>query len=179
MLSGNLNLRKGIPLLVWLALSAYPALAQEKSDESSSRTFEMAKEPTNCEFHIATLDAAHHRAGNGGLIIFIARLGDGESRTELNRRRLHNARTHLTDYSWQRDPKTIVIAEGERVSGYGRIEIYVGDKLFYTLMIARNRDFLVGACSYEGEDPCAKGRERNLYPCLDRNVRRGNANRAR
>lgn len=172
-------MRNGFTLLVWLALAAYPAVAQDKSEQPSSRTFEMVKEPTNCEFHIATLGAAHHRAGNGGLIVFIARLGDGESRTNLNRRRLHNARTHLTDYSWQRDPKTIVIAEGERVRGYGRIEIYVGGKLFDTLMVARNMDFLVGACSYEGEDPCADGREGDLYPCLDRKAQRRRAKRER
>jgi len=63
-------------------------------------------------------------------------------------------------------------AEGARVSGYGRVELYVGGKLFYVLMIRRNADLAVGACSFDGDDPCTYEREKKLYPCLDRNRRR-------
>src|SRR5262249_14634611 len=127
--------------------------------------------PTNCEFHIATLDAAHNQAGKEGLVVAIARRGDAEQRPELNRRRLHNVRTYLVEFD-HRSPKTIITAEGERVTGYGRIELYVGGKLYYVLMIRSNADFAVGACSFEGDNPCAYELEKQLYPCLDRRARR-------
>ena len=149
------------------------AAAQDESRTATARTrpLQMETRPTNCEFHIATLDAAHDEAGRDGLVIVIARLGNGEQRRDLNRRRLHNVRTYLTEFAG-RDPQTIITAEGARVNGYGRVELYVGGKLFYVLMIRPNADLAVGSCSYEGEDPCTHERERRLYPCLDRNPRR-------
>lgn len=130
----------------------------------------METKPTNCEFNIAVLDAAHGKVGKDDLIIVIARLGDAEQRQELNRRRLHNVRTYLMEFDG-RSPETIITAEGERVKGYGRVELYVGGRLFYVLMIRPNADFPVGSCSYEGEDPCSHEREKKLYPCLDRKSR--------
>jgi hypothetical protein len=143
------------------------AAAQDPSRSVDSAPIGMEAKPTNCEFHVATLDAAHDQAGKDGLVIVIARLGDGERRDDLNRRRLHNVRTYLKDFD-HRSPHTIITAEGERVSGYGRVELYVGGKLFYVLMIRSNADLAVGACSFEGNDPCAYERERKLYPCLAR-----------
>lgn len=58
----------------------------------------METKPTNCEFHVATLDAAHDQAGADGLVIVIARLGNGEERQDLNRRKLHNVRTYLVEF---------------------------------------------------------------------------------
>jgi hypothetical protein len=72
---------------------------------------------TSCEENIALLSGSHQVAGEDGLIIAIARLGDGEHRRELNRRRLHNVLVYLTEFDWQRAPKTVIEAEGERVRG--------------------------------------------------------------
>ncbi|HEY2974225.1 MAG TPA: hypothetical protein VGJ48_17045 [Pyrinomonadaceae bacterium] len=145
--------------------------AQDVSRPAGSAPIKMETKPTNCEFHIATLDAAHDQAGKDGLVIAIARLGDGKQRQDLNRRRLHNVRTYLVEFE-HRSRQTIITAEGERVNGYGRVELYVGGKLFYVLMIRANADFAVGSCSYEGEDPCSHEREKKLYPCLGRNSRK-------
>ena len=51
----------------------------------------------------------------------------GEQRQELNR--LHNVRTYLVQFDL-RSPETIVTAEGLRVNGYGRVELYVGGNSF-------------------------------------------------
>lgn len=152
-----------------LTCAAFTA-AQDVSPPTGSAPIQMETKPTNCEFHIATLDAAHKQAGADGLVIVIARLGDGEQRQQLNRRRLYDVRTYLVEFD-HRSPQTIITAEGERVKGYGRVELYVGGKLFYMLMIRPNADFAVGSCSYEGEDPCSHEREKKLYPCLNRNRR--------
>jgi hypothetical protein len=50
------------------------------------------------------------------------------------------------------------------VSGYGRIEIYVGGKLFHVLLVHRNADLIVGSCTYEINPPDEQRRENNLYP---------------
>jgi len=101
-------------------------------------------------------------------LIVIARLGDGERNRGLNRRRLHNVRTYLSEYVHARAAETIVTAGGERVSGYGRIELYVGGRLFHVLTLPRNGDLLVGSCYYEIDIPADKERQKNLYPWLDR-----------
>ena len=152
----------------FLLVASGAASAQGEGTVPSSQ---VETKPTNCEFHIATLNAASNQAGKDGLVIAIARLGNGERRQDLNRRRLHNLRTYLVEFNG-RSPQTIITAEGERVSGYGRVELYVGGKLFYVLMIRPNADLAVGACSFEGDGPCTFEREKKLYPCLDRNRRR-------
>lgn len=161
---GNLHVALAAGLL--LTIASFTA-AQDVPQSASSAPIKMETKPTNCEFHIATLDAAHDQAGADGLVIVIARLGDGEDRQDLIPRRLHNVRTYLVEFA-RRSPATIITAEAERVKGYGRVELYVGGKLFYVLMIRPNADFAVGSCSYEGEDPCSHHREKKLYPCLDR-----------
>jgi hypothetical protein len=145
--------------------------AQGKIESGTILSSQAETKPTNCEFNISVLTGAHRVAGDAGLIIMIARLGKGETRRGLNGRRLHNARAFLIEFG-HRAPQTIVTAEGERVNGYGRIELYVGGKLFHVLMTNPNDDLAVGACSFEGNDPCTYELERKLYPCLDRTARR-------
>jgi hypothetical protein len=128
-------------------------------------------QPTNCEFNISILTGAHWAAGDDGLIIMIARLGARDRKRDLNRRRLHNAQTFLTEFG-QRAPQTIITAEGERVPSYGRVELYVGGKLFHVLLINPNDDLAVGSCSFEGNDPCTYKREKKLYPCLEKKQRK-------
>jgi hypothetical protein len=146
-----------LALILW----AHPAAAQSAGD---------ALKPGSCEHDVATLTAAGRTAGEAGLVIVIARLGEGERGRELNRRRLHNARTLLEDYG-ERAPDTIITAEGERVAGHGRLELYVAGKLFEVIALRRNADLLIGACLFEGRDPCGLEREKKLYSCLDKGSR--------
>jgi len=145
--------------------------AQEKVESGTIPSSQIERKPANCEFNISVLTGAHRVAGDAGLVIMIAGLGNRERRRHLNHRRLHNARTFLIEFG-QRVPETIITAEGERVDGYGRVELYVGGKLFHVLMTNPNDDLAVGGCSFEGDDPCTFEREKKLYPCLDRNRRR-------
>ena len=125
--------------------------------------------PGNCEGNISSLSNAHQAANEGKLLFAIARLGEGEYKPKLNRRRLHNVRVYLTEFGWQRDPKTLIIAEGERVKGYGRVELYVDGILFDVITLKRNGDLLVGSC--EPNDIRPVKAESNLYPYRDRKQR--------
>ena len=82
------------------------------------------------EFSSLVLDVANLSANESGSnIILIARLGEGESSRELNRRRLFNATTYLSII--KRSSIEVIQAEGEPVKeGLGRIEIYVNGRLF-------------------------------------------------
>jgi hypothetical protein len=87
-------------------------------------------------------------------LILIARLGNGENSRSLNQHRLHSARAYLTDYLAARSLGSIVTAEGERVNGYGRIEIYVKGRLYSALAVKPNADLSVGSCEpKELDDP--------------------------
>src|SRR4030095_4525313 len=69
--------------------------------------------PANCESNSSTLSStsqAAQAAGPDGLIIAIARLGNGEHRRGLNLRRLHNVRIFLTDFA-KRPVETVITAE--------------------------------------------------------------------
>jgi hypothetical protein len=149
-------------VLLSLAFAYSVAVAQGQSIENEIK-------PVNCEHNIVRLEMASQQAGTDSLII-IARLGDGERNRNLNWRRLQNARTYLSEYIKVRAPETIILAEGERVAGYGRIEIYVGGKLFSALAVNRNGDLIVGSCEPEEIDNARQRQLRKrLYPWRDRN----------
>ena len=120
----------------------------------------------NCEMNDHYLDTAHQMAGDNSIIIAVAHLGNGERNPELNRRRLHNVRAYLTSFAWKRPADTVITAEGERVKGYGRVDIYVRGELWAPLAVKRNGDLLVGLC----EPDYMRGREETntFYPWRDR-----------
>ncbi len=96
-----------------------------------------------CEENSAWLDLLMQRLAEGNKperVFVIARLGKGENASFLNRRRLHNARTYLMN---RLKPESIVVAEGERVAGEGRVEFYVGSELTLVSLVQRGEDLCV------------------------------------
>jgi hypothetical protein len=162
-----------LALCLWLI--GWPVAAQQ-NPIPADRFEELG--PAHCGDNIALLDVITQRTAADKLIIIIARLGDGETRANLNRRRLHNVRTYWTEYltaeGARRKPQTAILAEGERVAGYGRLEFYVDGKLIGVLKIGRNADLLVGTCypTPEERDPCTLKSDRNFYPCRDLSPKR-------
>jgi len=75
--------------------------------------------------------------------LVIARLGRGETNRLLNRRRLNDVKTEF-GINW--DASKIILAEGERVKGQGRIEFYLGSELMSVSLLARNGDFCATCC---------------------------------
>ena len=120
----------------------------------------------NCEMNVHLLDNAHHLAGDDTIIIAVAHLGDGERNRELNRRRLHNVRAYLIDFAWKRPRATVITAEGERVKGFGRVDIYVRGRLWTSLAVRRNADLILGIC--EPDYMRSADETRTFYPWRDR-----------
>ena len=134
----------GVVLFLSISLTAF---SQERSggneyfDDSDTRLI-------NCEQYSADIDRMRSQfselIGRSDYIILVARSGMGERSRELNRRRLHNVSERLKAAGIEADK--IVIAEGERVAGLGRVEIYASGRKIESLRASRNQDICVECC---------------------------------
>ena len=90
--------------------------------------------PINCEHFSASLDIAIIEWQNlkDTRLILVARLGDGETNRKLNRMRL----SYVEDYLNKKNVQ-YVFAEGERVKGLGRMEVYVGGRLAMSIPLMK------------------------------------------
>lgn len=105
------------------------------------------REPVNCEIAGVYIDDALARIQDtGGYLIVIARLGDGEQSQELNRRRLEELREYTSQLR-QYSQIGVVVAHGERVRAYGRLELYAGGKLLYVLPMPRRANLDLFSCN--------------------------------
>ncbi len=161
-----------------LLLNCSAVAAQSSSLEPVKLSDYANSKPMGCADRQAVIDVISQKTPADELIIVIAHLGTGETRPNLNRRRLHNVRVFWTEFlekSGRRKPETIILAEGKRVEGYGHLEFYVGGKLVGVVKVARNADLSIGSC-YPPDDnyirnriynPCWVKSDRNFYPCRD------------
>lgn len=97
---------------------------------------ETNEDPTSCELVQRILGTVHELAADGNVIV-ISKLGKGESAASLNRMRLKTVRQYL-ETVWKRPSSTVILAQGERVSGFGRLEFYTNGALVYQI-IAKQR----------------------------------------
>ena len=133
-----------IVLLLLLLMSCAGASAQEGTSRLDG--WGVPDEPQNCEMNLQDLEHARNlaRRETNGFLIIVARLGDGERRRELNYRRLSNVRLQLTRIGFPSGK--IVVAEGERIGGFGRVEFYVRGEFIGALPVRRGADICVGCC---------------------------------
>jgi hypothetical protein len=151
--------RKMLSLALWLALTSHAAAQGARAPESYVAL------GNTCESNIARLDNADVEAGKESVLIAVARLGRGEMSRRYNHRRLHNLRLYLMLVR-KRDAKNLVVAEGERVKGAGRVEIYARGELIDVLEFRRGEDLYAGSCNalspkdklyYDSRNPDGRG----------------------
>ena len=133
--------------LISLILLTPLVIAQERSSaDPVLRELGLGSGFSNCAYNSLTIDriAAEAREFRDGPVIAIARLGRGEITRELNRRRLYTVRTYLQVRGLPTE--RLVTAEGERVSGYGRVDFYIRGKIFAALVADRCQDLPIGNC---------------------------------
>ena len=140
-------------LVLLVGLFSVSVAGQNGAD--SSIPFAFAPQPTNCEqnrFRFESYAALFNRVkerNGGGVLIAVARLGTGERSRNLNRTRLYVVRATLIEDLGLQEPE-VVTAEGERVNGLGRIEVYIGGELVDTLLIHRAKGLCADCCYTEG-----------------------------
>ena len=139
-------------LLLILALCVASAAGTVAQNQSASDPLTL-QPPDNCEGNSARLDVVRNKsraAGENKVSIAVARLGSSEQSRELNRRRLYTIRSYLTAMGLS--SQRLITAEGERVQGYGRVELYIGGELVEVLAVERCQDLRVGICDNDLED---------------------------
>jgi hypothetical protein len=121
--------------------------------------------PENSEMNALNMEVVRswmrEEPNPGGVLILVARLGRGETRQELNRRRLYNVARRYTAVLGVPAEK-VVTAEGERVENFGRVEIYWNGLLAGALVAHKNSDLAVTCC----------GPDEQYYPDRDTVERR-------
>ncbi len=137
-------------ITLWLVMNSIFVEAQDRP--AWLKPWSIPEKPLNCEENLIHMEIAaqltSEESQREGVLIAIARLGDGEQLQELNYRRLHNVRVSLTE-NLGVEPQRLVVASGEQVRGYGRVEFYLGGGLIGTLPVERGKDICVDCCDID------------------------------
>jgi hypothetical protein len=100
----------------------------------------------SCELNSAYLDYLSQEArANGERVFVVARPGRGETSRPLSLARLNQARAFLI-LQRNLDPSRVVFAEGERAKDEGRLEFYLGSKLFLVSLAKQNKAVCLTCC---------------------------------
>ncbi len=135
-------MRRVVLNLVWMLVMASIGLAQA----NAKNTPPTQSTPEGCEVNSSNLNiVAKDELPRDGVVIAIARLGNGEISRTLNRRRLLIVKGGLIKSGLPE--QRLVIAEGERINGYGRVELYAAGKLQMTLLAFPNKVLCVDCCT--------------------------------
>jgi hypothetical protein len=126
-----------------LLLLSYPSVARA---QESGETKIVEGGINGCELNSAYLDALTQEArARSERVFVIARLGRGEKSTVLNRNRLHRVRNHLV-VTGRLKKDRVVFAEGDRVDSEGRIEFYLGSRLYLVSLAKQGKDVCLTCC---------------------------------
>jgi hypothetical protein len=112
----------------------------------SSETRVVKGDANACELNSAYLDyMVRDQRANSERIFVISRLGRGESKRSLSRGRLQYARFYLLE-SGRTQKEKVIFAEGDRVDGEGRVEFYLGSRLYLVSLAERGRNVCLTCC---------------------------------
>jgi len=142
----NFNMRSFKALSVAFLVVIANTVVVAQSETKNAPPMPSPTTPVDCESlsaYVETAAVMAHEHGEDSYLIAIARLGDGERSRALNLSRISAMRAFLG-----RGRLKSVVAEGERVRGYGRVELYVGGKLLFVLPIGRDKQLDFLSCKY-------------------------------
>ncbi len=136
-------------LLVLLAVFLFtPVLAQNQTSVVELKSAGCEIDESN--FGDVENASREIRSGNGFLIA-VARLGNGDKARNLNQQRLNAAKQWLVGKA--RFPANkLILAEGEKVSGNGRVEFYIGGVLTHIIFPKPNVGLCWECCNPQPED---------------------------
>lgn len=112
-------------------------LAIFNSAQTTADTPETVPSNGSGEVSASAIDGMRSLIGNERLFV-ISRPGTGETKTRIAQYRLANAKSFMLE-SRNFNRQTSVFAEGEPVEGEGRIEFYIGNRLWLIILAQRNK----------------------------------------
>ena len=146
-------------------LTAYSAKAQ--SPHLIPRSTPIIVGADNNETWKSEMSYLSQSIGADEPVILIARLGNGEVSRKLSRQRLQLTRLYLHVGRGLEPPlkeENIVVAEGERIRGAGRIEVYVRGKLFMVFKFKRNKNVAPEAWRAKGRGSREAQANNGMHP---------------
>ena len=125
----------GWPVRAPLALAQQSGPIAPRAQRAATSVPQLAEQPTNCETAVLYHDyiVIDARKAPTSKVILIGRLGAGERSRSLNAHRLNMLSRALREMGLD-----VVVAQGDRSTGLGRIEAYVAGKLLNEIVFARN-----------------------------------------
>lgn len=139
-----------ISTLFLLLAGLFIAAQERRTNDPAKAKSKIDTEPRfgNCETNSFVLDHVRDEAlkeeDRDRVLIAIARLGEGETTRELNKRRLYTVESYLKVRGLR--SQMLITAQGAQSRGNGRIEFYIAGKLFDTLIAEPCKDLPVGNC---------------------------------
>jgi hypothetical protein len=155
---------KTVSIIFCLLFSCGIVAAQVKTENPLKP--KVTIETARCEDNFSQLAILHQYTPQDELIIIISHLGENEKK-DYGKRRLHNARTFLTQSSSRNRLKEYVLAvEGEKVEGRGYLDFYVKGKIELRIYFKKNSDLYAIWCVKDrDEKPCEMDGAKLYYPC--------------
>jgi len=109
-------------------------------------------------FSVVWNDAKEIPNGNGFLIA-IARLGDGDKARNLNQKRLSATKEYIVDRIGF-PVSQLILAEGEKLKGNGRVEFYIDGKLTHVILPKPNLTLCTECCNPPDFPPHRKSKKK-------------------
>lgn len=135
---------KVLALVIWVLLLFQVTLAQTKQDGF----------PYNCDAMLAIFDnvalVASTEPNKDSFVIIVAYLGRGEKSRSYNQQRLKALEFYLTKYRGF-SKERLILTEGKRRNGLGKVEFYVGGKLSDEIFLVKRGRICTSCCPAEFE----------------------------
>ncbi len=135
---------KTLALIIWVLLLFQITPAQTEQDGF----------PYNCDAMLAIFDnvavTASSEPNKDSVVIIVAYLGRGEKSRTYNQQRLKALEFYLTKYR-KISKERLILTEGKRRNGLGKVEFYVGGKLSDELFLVRRGRICTSCCPSEYE----------------------------
>jgi hypothetical protein len=134
---------KVLALVIWVLLLFQITLAQTKQEVET---------PYNCDAMLAIFDnaavVASSDSNKDSFVIIVAYLGCGEKSRAYNQQRLKALEFHLTKYRGI-SKERLILTEGRRRNGLGKVEFYIGGKLSDELFLVKRGHICTSCCPSE------------------------------
>ena len=154
-----------------LALCCLTCLLSLGAIATMSQTVVAADQSAICEIAAANFDVFMQSVPLTKNIIIVGYAGKTETKKDIVLRRLHNAKTYLTQ-AYPNGPYThavdkVITSIGIEKPTQGRLDFYVDGELKLTISFRDNRDLNLLPCYLETEDYCLNRVKSLFYPCID------------
>ena len=120
--------------------------------QSERQEAEIIEDNANaCELNGRLIDLLKLDAANTNeKVTVVFRAGDGET-PAFNSKRLAVMREYLVKNKGWNNEQDFILTRGKKVKGQGRIEFYLGERLYWTAMVKRGKFPCMACCWFDFE----------------------------